>query len=678
MKKTSLSLMVLVLLFSVLLSFTGCNKTDTTPPTTPPDDGDEVETTVKNPNEEAEDVHVHTCTWSMIDAPTCLEKGTKSGVCSGCGETVSGYTVPLGHTYENGTCTACNAVRPTPSEGLEFQKISGNYGTGYAVTGIGTCKDENLVIPWEHEGLPVLVIDEEALAELDHDLKSIYIPGSVCEIAAGALAENKHLTDVTLENGLLEIGIAAFAYCTSLQSIFLPNSLQIINGGAFQDADIQEIIIPKNVSDIGTTVFENNTALSAIYVDPENRFYHSNQNCLIETSNRYLVAGCKNSIIPDDGTVTHISYKAFAGCLGLETMNIPATVKTIFTEAFAGCKNLVQISGMQGVTQLNSYAFADCEKLAQITLPEGLEQMGRKVFYSCNALKELHIPASLTSIRKTENWSSGNYEQHNSIIGAPNLISLTVDPNNSVYHSKDNCLIETAKKELIAGCSTSVIPADGSVTSIGYQAFGGTDITSVSIPDGVVNISSRAFEYCSKLASITLPRGITNIGYNAFYQTAYYNQNIWKAEDDILYIGEYLIASNYSGSELTIKDGTVLIAGSALQYGSGTLQKINIPESVKYFGDCTFSNFSKLTEIKIPYGTTTVSEWMFMGCRNLKTITLPNSIKLIEEAAFYNAGVETIHFLGSKAEWNEIENVDGWYDLKNCTIHCTDGDIVLE
>ena len=64
-------------------------------------------------------------------------------------------------------------------------------------------------------------------------------------------------------------------------------------------------------------------------------------------------------------------------------------------------------------------------------------------------------------------------------------------------------MIETTRKILVLGCKSSVIPADGSVTSIGYRAFSGcSGLTSIEIPNSVTSISSYAFEGCSSLTSI--------------------------------------------------------------------------------------------------------------------------------------------------------------------------------
>ena len=55
------------------------------------------------------------------------------------------------------------------------------------------------------------------------------------------------------------------------------------------------------------------------------------------------------------------------------------------------------------------------------------------------------------------------------------------------------------------------------VTGIADQAFNGSDLISVILPDGITTIGRNAFFFCSALKSITIPASVTNIGTGAFY-----------------------------------------------------------------------------------------------------------------------------------------------------------------
>jgi len=154
-----------------------------------------------------------------------------------------------------------------------------------------------------------------------------------------------------------------------------------------------------------------------------------------------------------------------------------------------------------------------------------------------------------------------------------------------------------------------VIP--NSVTRISDSAFlGCTNLTKINIPDNVTSIGDVAFEGCTNLATINIPDNITSIGGGAFCDTAYYNnKSNW--ENGILYLGNILIKAkdNVSG-EHNIKSGAKTIVGGAF-LGCTNLTTINIPDSVTSIGDGAFLGCTNLTKINIPDSVTSIGEWAF-------------------------------------------------------------------
>lgn len=118
--------------------------------------------------------------------------------------------------------------------------------------------------------------------------------------------------------------------------------MTIVNGILF-DVEIENnatrLVFPRAMQRIDEMAFESlnllTTSIESIEVEDGNEYFHSKNNCLIETATKTLVLGCRNSIIPDDGSVEIIGEYAFNGCMGATRMEIPEGVKEIHNMAFA-------------------------------------------------------------------------------------------------------------------------------------------------------------------------------------------------------------------------------------------------------------------------------------------------------------------------------------------------------
>ena len=409
-------------------------------------------------------------------------------------------------------------------------------------------------------------------------LTSVTIPAGVTSIGEYAFNGCSGLTSVTIPAGVTSIGSGAFSGCSSLTSVTIPNSVTSIGeyafygcGGLtevritdlaawcaieFDDIDanplyyahnlylngelISELVIPDSVTSIGQYAFYNCSALTSIAIPDSvtsigrNAFYGCSG--LKEVHITDLAAWCA---IEFNNSYTNPVYYAHNLYLNGELiidLVIPDGVTSIGSSAFYNCSNLTSIIIPDSVTSIGSSAFEDCDSLVSITLPfvgaqkdgtknthfgyifgtvpaslktviiTGGTSIGDYAFYNCSSLTSITIGDSVTSIGQ------------NAFYGCSGLESINVENGNSQYHSQGNCLIETASKTLILGCKNSIIPTDGSVTSIGEDAFHDcSGLTSITIPDSVTSIGSSAFSSCSSLTSITIPDGVTSIGDRAFY-----------------------------------------------------------------------------------------------------------------------------------------------------------------
>ncbi|MEE1003139.1 MAG: leucine-rich repeat domain-containing protein [Acutalibacteraceae bacterium] len=515
-------------------------------------------------------------------------------------------------------------------------------------------------------------------------LTSITIPDSVTSIDYCAFEICTSLTSVTIGNSVTSIGIGAFRYCESLTSITIPNSVTSIGDNAFTLTALKSIIIPDSVTSIGSLAFQSCNSLTSITI--------GNGITGINNCTFYCCSSLTSVTIPD--SVTSIGYEAFEGCSSLTNVTIPNSVTSIGSGAFSDCTSLKNITIPNSVTYIGSgafsntafynnksnwqnnvlyisnylldatyyyyndktgveieykvsgdykikdgtvfiadYAFSWCESLASITIPESVTSIGDSAFLGCTSLTNVTIPDSVTSIGKDTfcNCSSLTNvtipDSVTSIDGGAferctSLTSITIPDS---VTSIDYCAFQ-------ACTSLTSVTIPDSVTSIGHEAFWSCEsLTSVTIGNGVTSIGDEAFYKCTSLTSVTIGNSVTSIGDRAFYDTGYYNnESNW--DNNVLYIGNYLIDANSSG-DYKIKDGTIVIADYAFNYCE-SLTSITIPESVTSIGKGTFKYCESLTSITIPESVTSIGDHAFYYCKSLTSVTIPDSVTNIYGGAF--------------------------------------------
>ena len=182
----------------------------------------------------------------------CTETGLTDGkYCTVCSTvTVEQVEIPVAdHSYANGACTVCGARKT--STGLKMSKNSD--GTSYCVTGLGSCKDTDIVIPAYVDGLPVTAIGEDAFRGAK--ITSVFLPEAVTNIGRSAFAESTVRT-VTLSVGMNGIEEMAFYYCASLEQINLPEGLRYVRYSAFEGCtSLKSLYIPSSVTYMGYDSF---------------------------------------------------------------------------------------------------------------------------------------------------------------------------------------------------------------------------------------------------------------------------------------------------------------------------------------------------------------------------------------------------------------------------------------
>ena len=266
---------------------------------------------------------------------------------------------------------------------------------------------------------------------------------------------------------------------------------------------------------------------------------------------------------------------------------------------------------------MSSYGSKDVKHLI---ISDTVEKFDDIIMKCCPNIESVYIGAKVEKLR-TWLFSSGEGEK---------IEKIEVSPDNEIYMSSGNCIIEKAPKTLIRGCKTSVIPADGSVEIIGRNAFSGAlGLTHIEIPDCVTAIKGSAFSF-TNLESITLPASLQEMGTSVFDFC-----------DD-------LVSVDLNGYTVLPK--------------------------------MTFWSCDGLKEVKGSENLVEIQDDSFGHCMGLESITFGKALKKIGYGAFYACKAE-ITYEGTVEEWNAIEKDEKWQVYTDADwvlkkIVCTDGEII--
>ena len=285
------------------------------------------------------------------------------------------------------------------------------------------------------------------------------------------------------------------------------------------------VTIPKTVTSISGS-FAACADLFSLTVDEDNETYYSEGNCILYKSTKKLAVGCKASVIPSD--VTAIGSSAFENCTAITELSLPSQITAIGKNAFAGCTSLTTLTLPEGVTEISDAAFAGCTSLTALTLPQSLTVLGADAFMDCSNVRSLAFLSSakeptvaissfdgckaIATLTLGKEVSSVSWLTSSSWEA---LTTVTVEAGNESFYAEGNCLVESATKTLVFGCNASTVP-QGIAAIADYAFLYCEDLKTVTIPEGVTAIGKHAFEGCKGLTSITLPKGITEIGENTF------------------------------------------------------------------------------------------------------------------------------------------------------------------
>lgn len=196
---------------------------------------------------------------------------------------------------------------------------------------------------------------------------------------------------------------------SQIQSIMLPNGLQIIGDGAFSSTKLSTIIIPESVIEIGLGAFSNCDELTSITIPANVMTLGSHAfvdcdklatiNLGISKINAATFARCKSLNNVSANSLIEIGESAFAGCVALEEFTFAPTLKLIGNSAFqcTGLKAL-DFSETESLDSIGAWAFAQCKSLTSAVMNDKTSKIGEGAFFDDASLVSFNLPTSCTII----------------------------------------------------------------------------------------------------------------------------------------------------------------------------------------------------------------------------------------------------------------------------------------
>ena len=364
---------------------------------------------------------------------------------------------------------------------------------------------------------------------------------------------------------------------------------------------ITSLTVPKSITSVGSYIFYNKGALEAVYITDLNAWlnidFEWGGNPLQYANNLYLNGKLLTDLVIPDG-VTEIKRNAFSGCTSIKTVTIPNSVVEIGEYAFNECHfDAVYISSLADWFKVNAESNPMC-------FTDSLYVNGKKTV-------DLVIPNGTTTINQ------------NAFYGCSFIESVTIP--SSLTKIGNNAFSDCQNiKAVYASSITSWLNIEFGYNSnpLAYGAelyIGGAAAVDVVIPDGVTNIKNNAF--CgSIIQSVTFPSSLTYVGSNAFDNCKNLKSVYVNSITDWLNID---FGSSY---------GNPLVNGGDLYVGGEAVVDVVIPNGVTWIKSCAF------------YGS------------NIKSVTIPSSVKSIGDYAFGKC---------NQLERLNIESIKSWLDVEN-------------
>lgn len=531
-----------------------------------------------------------------------------------------------------------------------------------------------------------------------NNLKSISIPNSVTSIGNKAFYECKKLENIIIPDGVTFIRFDTFNGCESLEWVSLPESVYYIDQFAFKNcSSLKSIIIPSAVTKIAIAAFLHCDALTTVYYGgTEDKWstisIEGNNGCLNGVRKYYFSQTEPEKYgyfwhFDTDG-VTPVSWGNEPNySYGLEySLNSDGKGYTVVGMGDCIDKDLIIPSTYKGlpVNAIGENAFNGNTNITYVLIDRAVTSIGQGAFNLCSSLINVYY-----------NGTKEEWETLCSSIGVSNdylidakvyYFSQTQPEEGFFWHFDTDGKTPVSwgvESDYSVGLKYSLNTDEKGYTVVGIGYCEDTDLVIPATYRGlpVTAIGSNAFESVRSFKSVSIPASVTTIGEKAFAHCGVTSVT-FATNSQLTTVDRYAFFSSSSLQSIALPDGVTTI-GEAAFNGCNNITSISIPDSIttiedraldfnssaftvynnaKYLGNSTNpylvlvkASDTSLTTCDIHTGAKIILIFAFDNCTSLKSVTIPNSVTTICNAAFYYCNsLSTVYYGGTAEEWADI------------------------
>lgn len=377
------------------------------------------------------------------------------------------------------------------------------------ITGTGAMDDFEYYSPWYDEyrdkvkrvefGEGVTYVGADSFYS-HYSLEAVEFSSTITSIGGSAFYGADKLCKINdYEDGMLRvpetveyIGRTCFGW-TGFTDVYLTSNLKEVKEDAFYKLELDTFTIEGNIGSFVASNSYTTFTCDTLYIGKDvtaewwkakySDAYGTYGNGFIESADiSNVVVDAENAELKVIDNILYVAndagYTLWWAVSDTEFVGFPADI--VITEIGESAFEYHSMSGVlvipDTVTAIDHIAFANCDNLTEVVLPSGLTSLGQYSFGFCDNLTKVNIPKSL----------------------------------------ENNIRVKSTNFKCFQGTPLSDITFEEGITKIPAGLFHSSLLSSITIPDTVVELEDNVFRYCENLTSIELPEGLKTIGYYCF------------------------------------------------------------------------------------------------------------------------------------------------------------------